>query len=469
MSFCKKIGQRLEGRGQKLVVIISIVIFCLIFGKIGIVKYIYASQVKKELTLGNKYLQEQKYEEAILAFHKVIEIDLKNIEARVELAKSYENVGRFNEAENTLKEAIDINPKKVEPYLELAKLYISGNNPANAIKILIDGYNLTNDEIIKSMLEDLKSQITVDNINKTITLGESYSLPNKVTVKINNIEVQFPVKWDTTIIDTTKVGLNTFTGNLENTDKTVKLTLNVITIAFIEDINNNIKQNDKYSLPSKVTAKMTDNSTMEVEVTWNPSNVDTSKIGTYTYEGIVSRYSSKVKLTLIIEKVYNKGEEIQAYNNLLSDINWQRNNGIIFLDGKSTIDEHYIIDIDQDGVYEMLLHHGSCEANRTVSVVTYNNGNIKIEHLPMDHGGYKGYSKSQKVFLFNSLYMGYSRIIGYKLENNRCKQVFSSTSDEATIQVLLGNTQPTYTVNEQKVSKEEYDESLVMFGDIVME
>ena len=47
------------------------------------------------------------------------------------------------------------------------------------------------------MLEDLKSKITVADISKTIALGEKYNLPNTVAVKINNTEVQFPVKWDT--------------------------------------------------------------------------------------------------------------------------------------------------------------------------------------------------------------------------------------------------------------------------------
>jgi len=289
---------------NKLIIIVSVVIFCLILGGIGVAKYTNASHVKEGITLGNKYLQEGKYEEAILAFKKVIQIEPKNIEARVGLAKVYVKTGKPHEAEKILKEVISINPKEVEPYLELAKLYISENNSVNAIKILTDGYKATNDESIKSMLENLKSKITVDNVNKTITLGENYSLPKEVTVKINNVEVQFPVKWDkTTAVDTTKVGTHTFNGTLENTDKIVKLTLNVIAIASIEDINSTVHQNDNYSLPSEVTAKMTDGSTREVEVTWSPSNVDTSKGGTYSYQGTVSGYSNKIKLNLNVESL----------------------------------------------------------------------------------------------------------------------------------------------------------------------
>jgi len=218
----------------KLIMTISVVILCLVLGGVGIVQYTNGSHIKEGLSLGDKYLEEGKYEKAILAFKKVIQIDPKNIEARVGLAKVYTKVGKADEAEKILKEAISINPKKVEPYIELAKLYmyIRGNNPVNAIKTLTDGYKSTNDESIKSILEDLKSKITVDNISKTITLGANYSLPKKVTAKINNVEVQFPVKWNKTTVDTTKAGTQTFSGTLENTDKVLKLILNVYSLIY---------------------------------------------------------------------------------------------------------------------------------------------------------------------------------------------------------------------------------------------
>ena len=175
-----------------------------------------------------------------------------------------------------------------------------------------------------------------------------------------------------------------------------------------------------------------------------------------------ARYKAEAKKKVTTASTSTNGEELQVYNNLLNDTNWQKNNGIIFSEGKSTIDEHYFVDIDQDGVYEMLLHHGSCEADLTVSVVMYNNKNIKIQNLPIDHGGYEGYSKSTKVFFLSGCTQGYAFARGYKLENGRCMQVYECTNDAGAALEDV-----TYTVNGQKVSKEKYDRTFAVFGSIV--
>lgn len=356
-----------------VICIVTTIILILVCGGFISVKFIIgAEEIKENINLGNKYFQDGKYEEAILAFQKVIQIEPKNIEVRVELAKVYIKTGKADEAEKILKESISTNPRKVEPYLELAKLYISENSPANAINILTDGYKSTNDENIKSMLEDLKSKIFISDINKTITLGESYSLPNKVTVMINNVSAQYPVKWDTTVVDTNKVGTSTFNGTLENTDKVVKVTLNVVTIASIGNINYTINLNDKYSLPSKVTAKMTDGSTREIDVTWNPSSVDTSKPGNYSYEGTVNEYNRKVKLTLNIngktiitkEQAYKifkeklistkqlpQGYDLYYYCNQV--INGTTTYGFILQDDHVALEDLYCIDIYGEKMYKL--------------------------------------------------------------------------------------------------------------------
>lgn len=47
------------------------------------------SQYEKQIKLGYKYLKEENYEQAILAFNKAIEIDVKKTKSYIGLAKTY--------------------------------------------------------------------------------------------------------------------------------------------------------------------------------------------------------------------------------------------------------------------------------------------------------------------------------------------------------------------------------------------
>jgi uncharacterized protein YecT (DUF1311 family) len=117
-----------------------------------------ASASAKQLELGNKYLLELKYEEAIIAFNKVIEIDPKNIPARIGLGKAYIAAGQPDKAESVLKEALDIDPKSSDAYIDLAALYYEQDKIDDAIKLLEKGYEQTQDDNIKKLWDQLREE-----------------------------------------------------------------------------------------------------------------------------------------------------------------------------------------------------------------------------------------------------------------------------------------------------------------------
>lgn len=78
-------------------------------------------------------------------------------------------------------------------------------------------------------------------------------------------------------------------------------------IASVANMNQLVYQKQSYSLPKKVTATMSNNETKKVSITWNPKETNSSKVGTFSYEGTVKGYSKKVKLTL---KVLPSDEEL---------------------------------------------------------------------------------------------------------------------------------------------------------------
>jgi len=307
---------------KRKVIIITVLIFIIIIlGGFAITKIAAGAKVKSNIELGNKYLDERKYNEAIIAFKKAIEIEPKNIKARIGLAKVYTLQGKLNDAEKVLRECIDIKENNPESYMELAKLYMSEKRLGDALKILNEGYRITKDAGINSMIKDIKAKIRVENISTTSIKGRPYSLPDKVTVLVDGVKFEVSVSWATTVVDTNQVGMNTFNGKIEYADIPIQLSLKIIGIASIDDISSKVKQGEKYELQSKLTAKMTDGTTTDYSVSWKPNTVDTSKVGSYDFEGTVDGYDKKVKLTLKVEssKIARSGKQVVTINSVTED------------------------------------------------------------------------------------------------------------------------------------------------------
>lgn len=73
-----------------------------------------ARRVQEQLALGQKYLTEENYEEAIIAFNKAIELDEKEIRAYTGLVQSYEAVGDIEKLLEILNQLLEIEPNNEE-------------------------------------------------------------------------------------------------------------------------------------------------------------------------------------------------------------------------------------------------------------------------------------------------------------------------------------------------------------------
>lgn len=119
---------------SKKKIIIAVVVVLILGIAIFAVAKVYnspARQLEKQLNLGNRYLEEMDYEQAIVAFDKAIEID----------------------------------PKNVDAYLGKADAYIRLGDSAMAIETLETGYQaIGEDEAIANRLLDLYVEMTEDAI-----------------------------------------------------------------------------------------------------------------------------------------------------------------------------------------------------------------------------------------------------------------------------------------------------------------
>ena len=65
-------------------------------------------QITEQLSLGQKYLEEANYEEAIIAFNKIIELDPLVAEAYMGIAQCYESQSDYEESLNILDEGVQV-------------------------------------------------------------------------------------------------------------------------------------------------------------------------------------------------------------------------------------------------------------------------------------------------------------------------------------------------------------------------
>lgn len=70
----------------------------------------------------------------------------------------------------------------------------------------------------------------------------------------------------------------------------------------IADITATVTQNEDYSLPTTIQARLYNSDMIDVPVQWNPKLVDTSSIGSRVYNGVVDGYSKVIKLTLTVKE-----------------------------------------------------------------------------------------------------------------------------------------------------------------------
>ena len=145
----------------------------------------------------------------------------------------------------------------------------------------------------------------IDDIKVEIKVGDSFTLPAQVEALMSDDSTQeVAISWTPSSVDSSKAGNYEFEGTVEGYSKTVKLKLKIepgVSIKKIDDIKVDIKVGDSFTLPTQVEALMSDDSTQEVDISWTPSGVDSSKAGNYEFEGTVEGYSKTVKLKLKIE------------------------------------------------------------------------------------------------------------------------------------------------------------------------
>ncbi|EGW36991.1 vanW like family protein [Desulfosporosinus sp. OT] len=89
---------------------------------------------------------------------------------------------------------------------------------------------------------------------------------------------------------------------IKNSNDLISGTAKETNIYSIADLNATVTQNEDYSLPATVPARLYNSDVINVPVHWKPQVVDTSNIGSSVYDGVVDGYGKTIKLSLTVKE-----------------------------------------------------------------------------------------------------------------------------------------------------------------------
>lgn len=104
----------------------------------------------------------------------------------------------------------------------------------------------------------------------------------------------------------------------KNITSAVIVTVKEPTIDSIENITTQVIQFDDYTLPTTVTALMSNGTNKKCIISWENDNIDTSILGTQYFEGTVEDYDLPIILTITVEKY---DPQLLVYCSSMSTVN----------------------------------------------------------------------------------------------------------------------------------------------------
>ena len=131
------------------------------------------------LDLGDKYLRELDYEQAIMYYTRVIEVEPNNVRAYIGRGDAYTALQRYDEAVSDYKRVIEIDPGIPEVYIKLADVYIAIGDTGQAMETLRSGLaSLPGNSELQSRLDELRhEQNSPGSIDAFDTVPESRTMP----------------------------------------------------------------------------------------------------------------------------------------------------------------------------------------------------------------------------------------------------------------------------------------------------
>lgn len=122
-----------------LVICVPIVILIVVMAILGVTAYNRNQEIKSLLREGNRYMSKSDYEQAIAVYRQTLQIDKRNVEARMGIAECYRAVGKTDYAVEEYSAIIYDKPKYPDSYVKLAEIHISEGELDKAKDVIESG------------------------------------------------------------------------------------------------------------------------------------------------------------------------------------------------------------------------------------------------------------------------------------------------------------------------------------------
>lgn len=183
-----------------------------------------------------------------------------------------------------------------------------------------------------------------------------------------------------------------------------------------------------------------------------------------TFSGCISNVKENNIAVENLENVNNENieeeethEEMEAYAKLLQDYDWLCDN--TDYDKVPNEVKFLPLDINDDGVSELLIHHNTTSKRNwceLISVVSYEDGLINIDHIEISHGRLYGYSKKKKAVATTSINQGYRGTVFYTFDNGKVNREVCFLDPEGVDEQFKDQ----YSIDGERVSEEEFRERM---------
>lgn len=160
-----KIEKKKSSKGIVVGVAIVIVTIIAVVAGVIVVSNNPKNRAKKLLILGNRYLDELDYDQAIAEYKAVLDIDTKNVDAYLGLAEAYMSQDRVDKAVKILEKGIsetdseEIKTKLDDIYIGLADESLENGDRDEALELLEECFGITSSDTVKERINAINDEI----------------------------------------------------------------------------------------------------------------------------------------------------------------------------------------------------------------------------------------------------------------------------------------------------------------------